>query len=89
MSLLEEETVDEVVSAAEANRRFSRLLAGVRQGRSYTVTSHGKPIARIVPAGGSDPVREAAKEALLARLRRQPIVHVGKWTREELYEDEE
>ncbi len=33
---------DEPVTAAEANRGFSRLLRGVREGASYVVTSHGR-----------------------------------------------
>ena len=37
--------MDETVSAAEANRAFSRLLRGVRAGRSYLVTAHGRPVA--------------------------------------------
>ncbi|RYD22210.1 MAG: type II toxin-antitoxin system prevent-host-death family antitoxin, partial [Spirochaetia bacterium] len=42
--------MEEAVSAADANRRFSVLLRGVRDGNSYVVTSHGKPVARILPA---------------------------------------
>jgi antitoxin (DNA-binding transcriptional repressor) of toxin-antitoxin stability system len=30
--------IEETVSAAEANRSFSRLLRGVREGRRYIVT---------------------------------------------------
>jgi prevent-host-death family protein len=75
------------ISAADANRRFSELLRGVRNGASYIVTSHGKPVAKIVPITERDPVREAAKRALLARLRSQPATKaIGRWTRDELYE---
>ncbi|TIP01752.1 MAG: type II toxin-antitoxin system prevent-host-death family antitoxin, partial [Mesorhizobium sp.] len=42
--------MDEAVSAADANRRFSYILREVREGQSYVVTSHGRPVARIVPA---------------------------------------
>ena len=38
------------MQAAEANRNFSRVLREVTEGRSYLVTSHGRPVARIVPA---------------------------------------
>jgi len=41
--------MDKAVSAAVAKRRFSQLLQNVRQGCSYVVTSHGKPIAKISP----------------------------------------
>jgi prevent-host-death family protein len=80
--------MEEAVSSAEANRRFSALLRGVRAGRSYVVTSHGKPVARLVPAGRDEAIASGARGALLDRLRCQEIVHAGRWTREELYEDE-
>ena len=41
--------MDDAISAADANRSFSSLLRCVREGHSVVVTSHGKPIARIVP----------------------------------------
>ena len=81
--------MDESVSAAEANRQFSRLLRRVREGRTYVVTSHGKPIARITPAEDREAAADAAREALLRHLERQPTVNVGPWTREELYEDDQ
>lgn len=40
--------MEEAVSAADANRQFSLLLRRVREGHSYVVTSHGKPVARLV-----------------------------------------
>ena len=79
--------MDKPVSAAEANRRFSRLLRGVREGQSYLVTAHGRPVARLVPAGGNDAVAAGARSALLKRLGKQPVVDVGRWRRDELYED--
>ena len=81
-------TLEEAVSAADANRRFSELLRSVKDGRSVIVTSHGKPVARIVPVTEHDPMAEGARATLLARLRSEPVVSVGRWTRDELYEDE-
>lgn len=80
--------MDETVSAADANRKFSLILRGVRDGHSYVVTSHGRPVARIVPADRHEEVASGARGALLARLERQPITQVGSWTRADLYEDE-
>ena len=77
-----------MVAAAEANRRFSQLLRDVREGNTYIVTSHGRPVAKIVPIGDRDAERDKAHERLLARLRSQPAINAGKWTREELYEDD-
>ena len=80
--------MDETVSAADANRRFSLLLRGVREGHSYVVTSHGRPVARIVPADTRESAVSGARAALLSRLERQPVVDAGRWTRDELYDDE-
>jgi prevent-host-death family protein len=82
--------MDETISAAEANRSFSRLLRGVREGHSYVVTSHGRPVAKLVPADQQDELarrlRRAAKRALLERVAKQPTMDIGPWTRDELYE---
>lgn len=80
--------MEETISAAEANRSFSRLLRRVREGRSVVVTSHGKPIARIVPIGEHDDrTAKGARAALVARLRAEPVIDVGRWKRDELYEN--
>lgn len=80
--------MEEAVSAAEANRKFSFILRGVREGHSYVVTSHGRAVARIVPADEMANVGSGARASLLARLERQPVGNVGRWSRDELYEDE-
>ncbi len=81
--------MEETISAAEANRMFSQLLRGVREGRSYIVTAHGRPVARIAPVEAHDEVAASARDVLFARLRAQPVQDIGRWTREELYEDED
>ena len=60
--------MEEAVSAADARRSFWRLLRGVCEGRSYVVVSHGKPVARLIPAGKREDVAASARAALLARL---------------------
>ena len=83
--------MSESISAADANRKFSQILRGVREeGATYVVTSHGKPVAKIVPYDGTveEKDREAARHALLERLRKQPVFDVEPWTRDELYERE-
>jgi prevent-host-death family protein len=78
--------MEKAISAAEANRKFSELLRGVRAGLTYVVTSHGHPVARIAPV--KEQRNSEAKAALLAhlearRVRRRPI---GRWKRDELYD---
>lgn len=80
--------MDEAISAADANRKFSLLLRGVREGRSYVVTSHGRPVARLGPVGKPDAVTAGTRTALLARLEKQPVMRAKRWTRDELYEDD-
>ena len=79
--------MDEPVSAADANRNFSQLLRAVREEHAtYVVTSHGKPVAKIVPFDTDANLSARARTALLARLRSEPLAHAGRWKREDLYE---
>lgn len=77
--------MEKIVSAAEANRKFSHVLSEVRHGCSYIVTSDGKSVAKIVPFRDCDAIIHSAKSALLARLKSQPAKTIGRWTRDELY----
>jgi len=74
------------VSAADANRNFSQILRGVREeGATYVVTSHGKPVAKIVPFEGGADLSTRARETLLDRLKTAPLARAGRWKREDLY----
>ncbi|MDP2053742.1 MAG: type II toxin-antitoxin system prevent-host-death family antitoxin [Acidobacteriota bacterium] len=75
------------VSSATANRDFSALLRKVRGGATFTVTSHGRPVARIVPVATGAPVTRSARKTLFDRLAATRPVSAGRWTRNELYED--
>ena len=79
--------MEKAVSAADANRRFSKLLRAVREGQSYVVTSHGEPVARITPIEKNGRMLRGAKVALLKRLKAEPVLQIGRWRREELYEE--
>jgi prevent-host-death family protein len=79
--------MDKAVSAADANRRFSELLRTVKKGQSVIVTSHGKPVAKITPVMEDERAAERARSALFARLHGERAVKVGRWTRDELYDD--
>ena len=81
--------MEDTIAAADANRQFSLILRHVREGRRYVVTSHGRPVARIVPAGTDDRMASGARAALLSRLERQPVTNAGRWTRDALYDDEQ
>lgn len=55
------------VGAFDAKTHFSRLLARVARGESVTITRHGTPIARLVPAAPASGV--ANKSEIVARFR--------------------
>jgi prevent-host-death family protein len=74
------------ISAADANRHFSHMLRRVREGRTIIVTSHGRPVAKLVPIEERDQIAAGARAALLERLRDASPIDVGRWTRDELYE---
>lgn len=80
--------MDQTISSADANRSFSRILREVREGQSFVVTSHGRPVARIAPCEEGDGAREEAWRKLMEHLDNQtPIENPNpRWSREELYE---
>jgi prevent-host-death family protein len=61
--------MDQPISAADANDSFSRILREVHERRSYVVTAHGKPVARIVPCDDADAARARSRSALLGHLQ--------------------
>ncbi|MGE0450559.1 MAG: type II toxin-antitoxin system Phd/YefM family antitoxin [Vicinamibacterales bacterium] len=75
------------VTAADANRYFSKLLRDVTGGETCLITSHGRPVARLVPIDDARSTRSAARSALLSRLRSEPATApIGAWTRDDLYD---
>ena len=78
------------VSAAEANRHFSKLLREASAGERVVVTSRGKPVAEIVPFSQKDERSEEQRvadfRAFLKRLAEKPALNLPKATRDEMYE---
>ena len=78
--------MEKAVSAADANRKFSKLLRAVREGKSYVVTSHGEAVVRIVPVEKNGGAMRGARTSLLKRLAAERVVKIGHWSRDELYD---
>ena len=76
--------MDKYVSATEANQRFSELLRDVSAGESYTVTSRGKPVARMVPVEKKQ--TKSSFEELYAKWDARGPIITGPWKREDLYD---
>jgi antitoxin (DNA-binding transcriptional repressor) of toxin-antitoxin stability system len=64
------------------------IQRSVREGNSYIVTRPGRAIARLVPIDNDVETQVRARDTLLSRLEQQPVVHAGRWTRDERHEDE-
>ena len=45
----------EIVGSFEAKTHLPQLLQRVAQGEEFTITKHGKPVARLVPAAAAKP----------------------------------
>ena len=77
-----------VVTAAEANRNFSTLLRAVAAGETVTVTSHGRPVADIVPRKAEVDKEKRRRDfrAFLDQMAARPVQNIGPWSRDELYE---
>jgi prevent-host-death family protein len=76
--------MDRIITATEANQHFSEVLRDVAAGESVTVTSRGKPVARIVPTESKQKKKSTAE--FLAYLESQPNIVTGPWKREDLYD---
>ena len=76
------------VTAAEANRQFSKILRDVEGGEEVTITSHGRPVARMSPIRTrTREERTAAFERLMERLRNQAALNLPRITRDDIYDD--
>ncbi len=77
------------VSAAQANREFSKLMKLVESGEEVVVTSRGKPTIKLVPVIEVDHAalrRQRAFDALTRRLESQTAQNLPRATREDMYE---
>jgi prevent-host-death family protein len=57
----------EAVGAYDAKTRLGELLAEVEAGRSFVITKHGRPIARLLPMEPRADLARLADEMLAER----------------------
>ncbi|WP_341632117.1 type II toxin-antitoxin system Phd/YefM family antitoxin [Sphingomonas agri] len=76
--------MERAITASEANQHFSELLRDVVNGQSFTVTSRGRPVARVLPVDRDEERRSVRR--LLKFLADLPVRHSGNWSRDDLYE---
>lgn len=83
--------MEKPVSAADANRKFSKLLRTVREGQlcrnvAWQSGRQDRACGTVEKDGG---VVRGARTALVKRLRSEPVRTIGRWNRNELYEDKQ
>lgn len=61
--------MDGTIGAYEAKTRLGELLDRVEQGEDVTITRHGKPVARLVPAAPVPPASPADVAAAFRAFR--------------------
>lgn len=76
--------MDRAISSSEANQHFSEMLRDVQGGETFVVTSHGRPVAKIVPIVAD--AQRRSVDALLGFLQDLPRRRAGSWTRDSLYD---
>ncbi|HEY9304165.1 MAG TPA: type II toxin-antitoxin system prevent-host-death family antitoxin [Mycobacterium sp.] len=57
------------IGIRELRDQLSRRLAEVREGRTVTVTDHGRPVARIVPVERPTKLEQLRQEGRIRRAR--------------------
>ena len=63
--------MSKTISLRDANQAFARCVREVEAGEEYVITRNGRPVARLVPAGGRrvlSPEQELARARTRARM---------------------
>lgn len=82
------------ISAAEANRQFSKIFRRAAEGETIVITDRGQPKAKLTPIDEPEADVAARREkgqafldALEARLNSQPAMNLGRFNRDWAYEE--
>ncbi|MCL2653825.1 MAG: type II toxin-antitoxin system prevent-host-death family antitoxin [Propionibacteriaceae bacterium] len=52
---------------------LSSYIETVKQGRTFTLTEHGRAVARLVPVSGASAYERLVMDGLIEASRRQPV----------------
>jgi prevent-host-death family protein len=74
------------VSAAEANRQFSRIMREAAAGETVVVTSRGKPVIEIRPVVTVPDEKQTAFTSLMKRLGSQTAHNLPRASRDDMYD---
>jgi prevent-host-death family protein len=81
--------MSKTISLREANQAFARCVRDVEAGADYIITRNGRPVARLMPAGGQrvlSPEQQAARARARARMEKGWPIGAGPLDRDSLHE---
>ncbi len=81
--------MSKTITLREANQEFARCVRNVEAGAEYIITRNGRPVARLVPAGGRrmlSPQQQAARARTRARMEKGWPIGAGPLDRDSLHE---
>jgi prevent-host-death family protein len=81
--------MSKTISLREANQAFARCVRDVEAGAEYIITRNGRPVARLMPAGGRrilSPEQQAARARARARMEKGWPIGAGPLDRDSLHE---
>ena len=64
---------DRTIPQRELRNNISAILRAAESGETFTVTVHGRPVARVVPPGDAGQPRTDVDRATLRRILAGPI----------------
>lgn len=82
--------MSKIITLRDANQGFSRCIREVEAGEEFVITRKGKPVAKLVPAGGKRVLtaeQQAARARALAVMEKGWPISAGPLNRDELYDD--
>ena len=72
MSNVATNQANSVVGLRQLRANLSDYVEDVKAGRTYTLTEHGKPVARLVPVTGQTAYERLLAQGLIEPARRRP-----------------
>lgn len=82
--------MDDSILATDGGSSLSEPPRRVKTGNEVENTNYGQPMADAIPREGRSnrEERERRHHEFLDSLRSRPVMNIGPWTRDELYDDD-
>ncbi|MDR0991086.1 MAG: type II toxin-antitoxin system prevent-host-death family antitoxin [Propionibacteriaceae bacterium] len=72
MSLVATENPSDMIGLRHLRAHLSSYVDDVKAGKTFTLTEHGKPVARLVPLAGQSAYEQLVAQGVIQPASRQP-----------------